>query len=350
MDTASTGPLWVPHPDALNVVYANLESFALGERLAFVGTAGSVVERRNADGVRFYAHQFYDGSRRQRERYVAGPVGQAEAEAKAQELRTRIERVKAQVPLLRMLGREGFAMVPVRAYAAIAALHNRGVFAAGGMLIGSHAYGVILNRMGVRVAPYMTEDVDLARGGRLAFERAPEIGLREILTESGIEFLEVPSLDRKAPATKFRERGKGTLEVDLLVPSRDETFRTVPVPELRAHATGLPYLGYLLAESQPGTVIMREGCCAVRVPLPERFAIHKLVVSRLRAGRSAKAGKDVGQAVVLLAALGDAHGGAIADAVAALPKRASKHFRRAREEVRPVLEARAPRAWAELAG
>ena len=84
--------------------------------------------------------------------------------------------------------------------------------------------------------------------------------------------------------------------------------------------------------------------------MPERFAVHKLVVSRLRAGRSAKARKDLDQAVVLLAALGDAHGGAIADAVAALPRRASKHLRRAREEVRSVLEARAPRAWAELAG
>src|SRR5215472_6367704 len=304
MDTASARPLWIPHPDALNVVYANLESFALAEREAFVGTAGSVVERRNADGVRYYAHQFYDGSRRQRERYLAGPVGHPDAEARVRDLRARIERLKAQVPLLRMLGREGFALVPPRAFAAIAALHNRGVFAAGAALIGSHAYGVILNRMGVRAAPYMTEDVDLARGAPLTFERAPELGLHQILSESGIEFFEVPSFDRKAPSTKFKERGKGgALEVDLLVPSRDETFPTVPVPELRAHATGLPYLGYLLAESQPGTVMMREGCCAVRVPLPERLAVHKLVVSRLRAGRSAKSRKDVAQAIVLLAAL-----------------------------------------------
>jgi hypothetical protein len=315
-----------------------------------VGTAGSVVERRNADDVRYYAHQFYDGARRQRERYLAGPVGQEDADAKARALRARIERLKAQVPLLRMLGREGFALVPPPAYAAIAALSNRGVFAAGGVLIGSHAYGVISNRMGVRAAPYVTDDVDLARAAPLAFERALDVGLREILGESGLEFFEVPSLDRKAPATKLKARGKGAVEVDLLAPSRDETYPTVAVRELRAHATGLPYLGYLLAESQPGTVMMREGCCAVHVPVPERFAVHKLVVSRLRAGRSSKAQKDLGQATLLLAALGEMHGGAIADAVAALPKRASRHFTKAREGVRSVLEARAPRAWAELVG
>ena len=42
--------------------------------------------------------------------------------------------------------------------------------------------------------------------------------------------------------------GLGRLRVDLLVPSRDETYRSVPVPELRAHATSLPYLGFLLGE------------------------------------------------------------------------------------------------------
>jgi hypothetical protein len=79
--------------------------------------------------------------------------------------------------------------------------------------------------------------------------------------------------------------GYRVFHVDLLVPSRDESLPVVPVPELRAHATSLPYLGYLLAESQTGMVMAREGCCAVRLPLPEQFAIHKLVVSRLRTSR-----------------------------------------------------------------
>lgn len=348
MDTGAATPFWIAHPAALGVMYANLENFALTQIEAFVGTSGSVVERRNADGVRFYVHQFYDGERRQRERYLAGPVGAPAADAKAATVRERIEAMRARVPEMRMLGREGFALVDPRAYAVIAALHNRGLFAAGTILVGSHAYGVLLNRLGVRTAAYVTEDVDVARLGALAFASPPEIALLDMLNESGLEFFEVPSLDRKSPATKWKQRGKGTFTVDLLVPSRDETYATVAVPELRAYATALPYLGYLLAESQTGIAMMREGCCAVRVPLPERFAVHKLVVSNLRTGPRTKADKDLHQASVLLAVLGDTQSGAIEAAVRALPKRARKHFESSRDKIRPAFEKRAPRAWEEL--
>jgi hypothetical protein len=92
----------------------------------------------------------------------------------------------------------------------------------------------------------------------------------------------------------------------------------------------------------------REGCCAVRVPVPERFAVHKLIVSRLRPGRAAKSAKDVHQSIVLCAALAEIHPGAIESAVAAVPRRAAKHFRAALGSVRPLLETSAPRAWEEL--
>ena len=46
----------------------------------------------------------------------------------------------------------------------------------------------------------------------------------------------------------------------------------------------------------------------------------------------------------------DAFPGAIESAVASIPKRAHKHFRKAVVVARPVLEARAPRAWSERSG
>lgn len=52
----------------------------------FTGTPGSIVERTNAGGFRFYVHQSYrGGERRQSERYLAGPVGSPEADAAAAE-------------------------------------------------------------------------------------------------------------------------------------------------------------------------------------------------------------------------------------------------------------------------
>ncbi len=50
-------PLYTPHRRALAVLYADLESYALQQHEVFVGTAGSVIERKNATGFRFYAHQ-----------------------------------------------------------------------------------------------------------------------------------------------------------------------------------------------------------------------------------------------------------------------------------------------------
>ncbi len=350
VDTNRPSSLFTPHRRALTVLYADLESHALQQGEVFIGTAGSVIERTNASGFRFYAHQFYDGEGKKRERYLAGPAGDPKADAAAAELRERIRELKEIVPSLRLLGREGFNLADARTYATLASLHNHGVFAAGGMLIGSHAYGVLLNRLGIRAAPYATEDIDIARREALAFEKQPEQGLIEMLKDSGISFVEVPPLNRKKPPTSFKQRGRSRFHVDLLVPSPNEDFPVVPVPELQAHATGLPNLDYLLAESQTAMLMAREGCCPVRVPLPERFAVHKLIVSRLRTGRETKADKDVFQACVLCAALAESHPGAIEAALAQIPRRAKKYLALAIESARRFLESAHGRAWEELSG
>ncbi|MEA2162123.1 MAG: hypothetical protein QOK37_250 [Thermoanaerobaculia bacterium] len=335
------------HPRSLTTLFWEIEAFALAQETAFVGTPGSVLRRRNASQFEFYAHQYYDALGAKRERYVAGPVG-SEADAAAAELTARIADAKRMAPLIRLLGREGFQFADSRTFATLAALHNHRFFAAGGLLAGSHAYGVILNRLGVRAPSYRTEDVDLARGGPLAFVSPPKHPLVEILRDSGIEFVEIPQLDPRTPATSYKQRGRSTFQIELLAPARGEEIGSMAIPELHAHATTLPFLGYLLKESQFTTVLAQEGSCAVRVPIPERFAIHKLIVSALRRGGDAKLLKDRTQAIVLCAALGDSHPGALAAARDAVPRRAVKYFRRALVSVRESLEATHPRAWEEL--
>lgn len=345
-----SAPLYTPHSRALTVLYSDLDGYARSQREVFVGTAGTVLERANAGGFRFYAHQYYDGEGRKREKYLAGPVGGGDPDAAAQRMRIRIAELKDIVPSLRMLGREGFSLVDPKTYATLASLHNHGVFSGGGVLIGSHAYGLLLNQLGARATAYATEDIDIARREALAFAKLPEQGFLEMLRESGIEFVEVPQLDRKLPPTSFKQRGRSRFHVDLLVPSPDETFPVLPVPELKAHATGLPYLKYLLGESQMAMLMAREGCCNIRVPLPERFAVHKLLVSRLRGSRGVKSERDILQACVLLAVLGERHPGAIEPALKQVPKSARKYLKPAIGSARAVLETAHPRAWEALQG
>lgn len=347
-DTRNSPRLYAPHPRALSVIYADIERYAVSQPEVFTGTAGSVTRRQNASGFPFYAHQFYDSEGKKRERYVAGPEGSPEADAAAEHLSMRIRELKDLVASLRLLGREGFQLVDAQTYATAASLHNHRFFTAGGLLIGSHAYGVVLNRLGIRAASYTTEDIDIARGERLAFGGPPAHSLLEMLRDSGIEFIEVPSLDHKQPPTSFKKRGRSSFQVDLLTPAANETYPAIRVSELQAYATGLPFLGYLLADSQFGALLAREGCCTVRVPLPERFAIHKLIVSALRRSGDEKAQRDRVQGGVLCAALAELHPGALESAMEAVPKRAAKYLRDALPAIRERIERPHPRAWEAL--
>jgi hypothetical protein len=344
-DTAT--PWYALQPAALITLFSDLETFALSQAEVLVGTPGSILKRRNAGGFEFYAHQYYDALGAKRERYISGPVGNIEAERATAELQSRIDDVKSVMPSIRLLLREGFQAVDARAFAALAALHNRRLFGAGATLIGSNAFGALLNKLGVRAAAYQTEDVDIGRRKRLALA-GEERPLLETLRETGIDFVAVPQLDNRLPPTSFKQRGRSTFQVELLAPARGEEIGSAPVPELEAHATTLPFLGYLLDDSQMTAVLAREGCAPVRVPLPERYAVHKFVVSELRRGRDAKVHRDRRQALVLSYVLGERYPGALRSAVEQLPHRAVKYFRRAMKQVRGDLETQHARAWDEL--
>jgi len=338
-------PLFHPISPSLSTLFASIDGNAKAGAPVFAGSAGSIARRQNQKGVGYYVRRFYGGDGRQQEAYL-GVVG--ELDVQVETLRAQIDEVKALVPELRLLVREGFQAADAKTYATLASLYLHGLFDAGATLIGSHAFGVLLNQMGVRAAAYATEDVDVARREVLAFEHLPEKNFLEMLRDSGIHFIEVPSLDRKEPTTSFKQKGVSRFHVDLLVPSPDNEVRIIRVPELKAHATALPYLAYVLGQTQMSTLIGREGCCPVRVPVVERFAVHKLVVSQLRTNRNAKTEKDIHQASVLLAALGERYPGAIEAAVNDLPISARQYLIRASVPALALLQGH-PRAVDELA-
>ena len=334
-----------PHERALSLIFSELARQAAETPVVLIGTPGSIAERTNAEGTRYWVRRYSDASGARREQYL-GKTDDAEATAGVDELRAQMASANASIASVRLLARSGYAIVDKKAFFTLASLHNHGVFRAGGFLIGTHAYGALLNGLGVRAVPYATEDVDIARRERLALPEVPSFV--EMLRASGVEFVEVPQLDRRAPAVSFKERGVSRFRVDLLVPSKDETYSVIPVAELKAHATGLPYLGYLLGPSQMLPILSPHGVVEVRVPAPERYAVHKLVVSQLRGSADAKSGKDLQQAAVLIDALADRFPGAASDAVDALPTSARRAFGRGLKALRAHLPRTASAAWESL--
>lgn len=329
---------------ALSTLFGSIDGHAKAGAPVFCGSVGSITRRKNQHGVAFYVRRFYGGDGKQRETYL-GTVN--EAGPKIELLQSQIEEVKALLPELRLLVREGYQSADAKTYATLASLHQHGLFSAGATLIGSHAFGVLANQMGIRATAYVTEDVDVARRESLAFDQHPGKSFLDILRDSGIDFVEVPDIDRKKPPSSFKQMGVSRFHVDLLVPSEDDQIRVVPVPELKAHATALPYLAYLLGQTQIATLISAEGCCPVRIPVAERFAIHKLLVSQLRTQRDAKSEKDVFQAAVVLAALGEKFPGAIEMAVLDTPTSARKYLASTRNTVLNLMQEH-PRATDEF--
>ena len=341
--------LFTLHSRGLAATYADLENQASAQKEAFLRTPGSILERSNAGGFKYYALQQYGHERIRKETYLAGPVGSPAADKIAQDMQTRIREQVDVVASVRLLVREGYAALPPKAYSVIAALGNAGVFNEGGALVGTHAFEVILNRLGIRASAFPTTDLDIARSSRISLNAELEGGLLDILRTSGVEFEPVPGLDPRDPTIKFRERGRSNFTVDLLVPSPSMEYSTKYVPELKAHAVALPYFRYLISETQPGAAISRNGCVAVRVPLAEKFALHKLLVAQMRVGRGEKSRKDMQQAAILIAALGDLHPGAVEEAFAKTPVSARSRIRKSLAEVRPLLSEH-PAALEEIDG
>jgi len=311
------------------------------------GTPGAISVRRNANGTEFYVRQYYDFEGRKRDQYLV-QKGVPESLEALSTWKARIDDAKGIQEQVRLLSRAGYSTLDPKHLAALAPLCNHGIFAAGAVLVGTHAFEVIVNRLAIRVPIFATEDVDIARPGKLALAKAPKGDFLHLLRESGIDFIGVPGLKRGSPPTSYKEKGRSRFTFDLLVPTSGDDVETLPVPELNAHATGLPYLRYLLNETQMGAAISTHGIALTRVPAPERFALHKLIVARLRVGRPEKSRKDRRQAAVLIAALGELSPGALEAGYAKTPTSGRRYIRSSLLEIRRDLEGLHPRSWEEI--
>ncbi len=311
-------------------LYASVQDRALGQVRVPLGTVGNVAAEVRA--AKTYCYWRYVDANGLPQREYIGSLESVADQAKVQSSQVEVAEWQALSRSSKELRALGFSFANQSAGTTFAALHNAGVFAGGGLIVGSHAYGALLNTLGFReVANYLTEDIDVARPQKIALVEPSRDSWATILNSTGFNFLPMPELDRKSGPTTYKLAGK-SLMVDLLVPAKTRQAGVTRVPELDAYATALPYLDFLTGGGFLNAIVLtKDKIVPIRIPTAERFCVHKLLVSTLRSATlTAKAIKDRKQAGAIACALVDlGRAEELQTAVNELPRSARKQTKRA---------------------
>ena len=306
-------------PAEVTNLYAELlDQLTAVEAQRSIGHAdGSFVTKRIKGRVYYYFQHRTPGAR-PAQVYVGPKSSQLDVVvARFTEERRIVAADRESIARLCSLLRAGGAAVTDHATARVtAALAEAAVFRLGGVLVGTHAFQVIGNLLGVRWDKGLlrTQDIDVAGERSLALA-VPDLraDVPAVLESLEMGFLPVPGLSPSEASTAFKVRGR-SLRVDLLTPARKPSERPVWIPRFQAAAEPLPFLDFLLEEVQ-GAAVIDGGGVLVNVPHPARFAVHKLMISRERpAALQAKRDKDLRQVAQLVQVLEETRPGDLAAA------------------------------------
>jgi hypothetical protein len=184
-------------------------------------------------------------------------------------------------------------------------LADAGVFRLRAVVVGSAAYQTYSGLLGVLLSNRntMTDDLDLAQFPTIsiAVEDQVQLPFGEILKKADPRFEPVLHPIDGRHATHYAIGDQ--FRVDILAPNRGPDDETpVALPALQTDAQPLRYLDFLIYQEVQAVALFGGGI-AINVPAPERYALHKLLVSRMRIKTKqsqAKALKDLRQAGELL--------------------------------------------------
>lgn len=343
-------------PIEVQTLYAELldRLIALEAQRAFGHAPGSFV-LKTIKGADYYYFQQVDPGGKRRQSYVGRRSEQLEALAKRYaDERSLAAPDTAGIERLSALLRTGGALRTDAASARVVrALADSGVFRLGGVLVGTHAFIVLGNVLGVDWGGtgLRTQDVDIAASNSISVAvGSDDTDLPGVLDRLEMGFLPVPALAPTGNTTLFKVRGQG-LRVDLLAPAARAGQRDVLIRRLNAWAQPLKFLDYVMDDTVSAAAI-DGGAVLVTVPSPARFALHKLMVANERpAAMHAKVEKDLWQAARVLEVVLDERRGDLRIAWDALSARGLGWVRRAVAGLR-ALESSAPetaaRTMAEL--
>jgi hypothetical protein len=182
----------------------------------------------------------------------------------------------------------------------IEALARAGVFRLRGVLVGTIAYQTYPAMLGITLPKpsLQTDDIDIAQFEDVSVPVADQTrSVLDILKEADDTFRAVPTTHGHRVTSYVAKDG---LRVEFLTPNRGpETDAPRTLPALQTDAQPLRFLDFLIYEPDQAVILHGPGIL-VLVPSPQRYAVHKLIISRRRRRGNIKRDKDVQQAQALL--------------------------------------------------
>lgn len=299
------------HELAFRTQYAELKERTLGAGLLLPGSPGTLA-MRSGTGFSYWYRVYYSVPRKQSETLVCKDGDSAALE----EMKARMDFsgwASDQVSALRKLG---FQVADKAVARVLVELHNKGVFEAGLVLVGTLGYLAWLNELGVMAVSSRTQNIDLAR--RQPLKLASPLPFMRTMQATELPFFAVPGLPSSKPSTSVKLPGVDGLRIDMLVHGKT-LGAIVRVPELQWAAQSIPFYDYLLASPERAAMLAGAQCIPVRLPQAARMVWHKLYSSARRRGFPEKAAKDRSQALTLAAALADDDARALKKAGRAAP-------------------------------
>ena len=183
----------------------------------------------------------------------------------------------------------------------IDALAKAGVFRLRAVLVGTIAYQTYAAMLGTKLPNPMlqTGDIDIAQFRTISIaikDNTPPV--LDVLKQVDSTFRPIPHIHDERRATSYQAKSK--LRVDFLTPKKGpDTNAPQSLPALQTDAEPLRFLDFLIHQPEPAVILHNTGIY-VFVPAPQRYAVHKLIVSRRRREGTAKRDKDARQAEALL--------------------------------------------------
>lgn len=329
-------------PLETQTLYAEMmEQLVAREAHRSMGHASGCFTTKDIKGASYYYFQYSDPGGVQRQVYIG---------RKSNELDRLVERYNAEreafkvdedhIRRLCAQLRAGGALITDTASArVIESLAESGVFHLEGVLLGTQAFTVLGNLLGVhwKGSAIKTHDIDIAGESKMRIA-LPNIraDIPKALESLQMGFIPVPPLNPKTPSTSFKVRGN-PLRVDFVTPEiKQGENNPIFISRFNAAAQPLRFLDYLI-DNPVKAAIVDGGGVLVNVPQPARFAFHKLIVSRERELTAHdKVEKDIMQTAQVISILADERPGDLLLAWDELKRRGKGWIKRAEAGMRVI--------------